>query len=194
MDLHDDLGAELSSLLLLTRMERERPGSGGLERVERMAGQLTDKVKEVIWTTDPGLDTLEATLTFIQRQVITLCTRHGLRVRTTIPRELPRIEIPAGMRRELYLIAKEALNNTIKHAGATAFMFIATLENGMLELVLADDGQGGASAGDDQGGRGLKNMHGRAEELDATLTITDVRPHGTRVTLRVAVPEPHPNE
>jgi signal transduction histidine kinase/ligand-binding sensor domain-containing protein len=193
MDLHDDLGAELSSILLLTRMEREHPVPGSLERVEHLIGTLTEKVKEVIWSTDPGSDTLEATLAFIQRYTIKLCERHGLRVRTTIPTMLPRIELDAGKRRELYLIAKEAVNNTVKHAHATAFTLIVAVDDRYLTLDLADDGCGGTSRGKEDLGHGLRNMTTRAEVIGATIEILEVRPHGTRILLRMPIDLSNPN-
>jgi signal transduction histidine kinase len=187
MDLHDDLGAELSSILLLTRIEREHPEPGSLERVEQLIGTLTEKVKEVIWSTDPGSDTLEATLAFIQRYVIKVCERHGLRVRTTIPTMLPRFELAAGRRRELFLIAKEAVNNTVKHAGASAFTLIVTVDGRAVTLELADDGIGGASSAKEHSGQGIRNMSKRASDLGATLEFQEVRPHGTRITLRLSI-------
>jgi signal transduction histidine kinase len=186
MDLHDDLGAELSSILLLTRMEREHPEPGSLERVEQLIGTLTEKVKEVIWSTDPGSDTLEATLAFIQRYVIKVCERHGLRVRTTIPTVLPRSELDTGRRRELFLIAKEAVNNTVKHAGASAFTLIVTVDGRSLTLELADDGVGGTSS-KEHSGHGIRNMAKRASDLGATLEFQEVRPHGTRITLHLPI-------
>lgn len=187
MDLHDDLGAELSSLLLLTRLERERPGHGGMERIEQLAGTLTDKVKEVIWNTDPGHDTLEATLSFIQRHLSTVCGRHGLAARTVFAPGLPPLTLSAGLRRELYLIAKEAVNNAVKHSGATTFTFGARLQAGQLELTFSDDGHGGAIRDAEGVGHGLRNIAGRAATVGAVVGVADVRPHGTRITLRIAV-------
>lgn len=184
MDLHDDLGAELSSLLLLTRMERERPGGEGLARIEQLAGKLTDKVKEVIWSTDPGLDTLEDTMAFIQRHVLTICQRHGLRARITIPPLLPDATLTAGARRELYLLAKEVLNNTVKHAGATTFHLAAEVRGDRLDIAFTDDGRGGAINGAGAG-HGLRNMAERAAALGGDLLVEEARSSGTRITLRI---------
>lgn len=191
MDLHDDLGAELSSLLLLTRMERERPGGEGLARIEQLAGKLTDKVKEVIWSTDPGLDTLEDTLAFIQRHVVTVCQRHGLRTRIAIPSLLPEATLTAGTRRELYLLAKEVLNNTVKHAGATTFHLAAEVQGDRLEITFIDDGRGGATTG--SAGHGLRNMAERAAALGGDLRVEEARPSGTRITLRIPLAPHRPN-
>ncbi|MBL7963320.1 MAG: hypothetical protein JNM31_05675 [Flavobacteriales bacterium] len=193
MDLHDDLGAELSSLLLMTRMEREHPGPQSLQRVEQVVGQLTDKVKEVIWSTDPKLDTIEATLTFIQRHVLHICARHGLQVRTSLPPELPDLELSAGMRRELYLIAKEALNNVLKHGNASRFTMAAVLRDGALHLTFTDDGKGGTASLADGMGHGLRNMVARANALGGSLTLSEARPHGTRVHLQLPLEQARPN-
>lgn len=193
MDLHDDLGAELSSVLLLTRMEREHPVPESLERVEHLVSTLTENVKEVIWSTDPDADSLESTLVFIQRYAIKLCERHGLRIRTTLPAVLPKVELAAGKRRELYLIAKEVLSNTIKHADATALTFIANVTSDTLMLDLADDGRGGATTSGILGGNGLQNMTQRAQGIGAGLSIQEVRPHGTRVIVTLPLEPGSPN-
>lgn len=193
MDLHDDLGAELSSLLLLTRMERDQPTPDSLQRVEQMLGALADKVKEVIWTTDPGADTLESTLIFIQRYAIKQCELHGLRVRTSIPQQLPQLELVSSERRELYLLAKEALNNTVKHAGATAVTLAVALVEDSLVLDIADDGQGGVTAITRHAGRGVQNMVMRAERLGAYMVIREVQPHGTRIILTLPLDRYGPN-
>lgn len=189
MDLHDDLGAELSSLLLLTRLQRHHPVPGGLDRLEQLAGTLTEKMKEVIWSTDPGHDTLEATISFILKHATTLCAQHGLSVRTVIAPRLPATELSAGMRRELFLLAKEALNNTLKHSGATTLTLEARVVNDAVELVIADDGHGFEGAGN---GRGLQNMAERARAIGATLQV-DGRSSGTRITLRLPLPAHRPN-
>ncbi len=192
MDLHDDLGAELSSLLLLTRMEHERPGTGSLAQLEQLASMLTDKIKEVIWSTDPGHDTLEATLSFIQRRLATLCTRHGLLARSNFPPLIPDMELTAGVRRELFLLAKEAGNNAVKHAQAGTFTFGAILEPNAVVLTFTDDGRGGVTRVGNTEGQGLRNMAGRAAALGATFHVEEAVPHGTRITLRLPMPRNHP--
>jgi len=192
MDLHDDLGAELSSLLLLTRMEHERPGTGSLAQLEQLASKLTDKIKEVIWSTDPGHDTLEATLSFIQRRLASLCTRHGLLSRTNFPPQVPDLELTAGVRRELFLLAKEAGNNAVKHAKATTFTFGATLEPNAVVLTFIDDGCGGVTKVGITEGQGLRNMAGRAATVGATFHVAEVFPHGTLITVRLPVPQNRP--
>ncbi|MBL8001917.1 MAG: hypothetical protein JNL05_08145 [Flavobacteriales bacterium] len=189
MDLHDDLGAELSSMLLLTRLQRQHPVANGLERLEQLAGTLTEKMKEVIWSTDPGHDSLEATISFIQKHAAGMCARHGLMMRTQLPPKLPAKELSARVRRELFLLAKEALNNTLKHSGATTVSLEARTVGGSIELVFADDGRGFDEA---TGGRGMRNMAERARSIGAGLQV-DGRAKGVRITLTLPLGDNRPN-
>ena len=77
------------------------------------------------------------------------------------------------------------MNNTVKHAGATALTLIVTVDADAVELDLADDGGGGATRVQEHRGSGLRNMEQRATAIGASLTINEVRPHGTRITLRM---------
>lgn len=188
-DLHDDLGAELSSMLLLTRLQRARPASEGMDRLEAMAGTLTEKMREVIWSTDPGHDTLEGTLSFIQKHLAAVCPRHGLKLRTVISQTLPVVPLGAGTRRGLYLIAKEALNNCIKHSGATTFTMEVSATSAGLVITLADDGVGLVR---ENGGRGLGNMADRAASIGATLRMEEGSP-GIRITVTMPLTGHRPN-
>jgi signal transduction histidine kinase len=189
MDLHDDLGAELSSMLLLTRLQRQHPVANGMERLEQLAGSLTEKMKEVIWSTDPGHDSLEATISFIQKHTAGVCARHGLMMRTQLPPKLPAMELSARVRRELFLLAKEALNNTLKHSGATTVSLEARTIDDSIELVFADDGRGFDQA---NGGRGMQNMAERARSIGAALHA-DGRARGARITLTLPLGDNRPN-
>lgn len=170
MDLHDDLGAELSSLLLLVRVSRQRGDDASWGQVETLAASLTEKMDEVIWTTDPGHDTVEATLMFLQRHVATVCARHGLRSRVLLEPELKEHVMSAGMRSELLHIAKEVLNNTVKHAGASTFSIHIQRSGDQLAFRFMDDGRWlvGHARGE---GRGLHQVKERAERIGARLNI-----------------------
>jgi two-component system sensor histidine kinase UhpB len=106
---------------------------------------------------------------------------------------MPPVELPAGIRRELFLIAKEAGNNALKHANARTFTFGATLDADVVVLTFTDDGVGGAADGMHDDGRGLRNMKQRAVALGASLLFSEVSPHGTRIILRLPVPGHRPN-
>ena len=91
-------------------------------------------------------------------------------------------------RRETYLILKEALNNTAKHADARNVSLVAGVEERCLRIAVKDDGSGFAPPAErrENGGRGVASMRDRARRLGGTLEIAAEPGKGTTVT--VAVP------
>ena len=84
----------------------------------------------------------------------------------------------------LFRIVREAISNTIRHAGATRLRVRVDATAQRLTLELSDDGIGRGSAGR---GRGTDNMRERAKELDGNVTWRDATGHGTKVILSVAL-------
>ena len=88
------------------------------------------------------------------------------------------------MRRDLYLIFKEAINNAARHAGCSHVNVALTSDRTHLALSVVDDGRG-FDATTDVDGNGLGSMHTRAERLGARLDITSRPGGGTSVRLEV---------
>ncbi len=184
MDLHDDLGAELGSLLLLTRMEHAQRPTSGLDRMEQVTRALTEKVNEVIWSSDPGHDTVEATVAFIERHVADQCRSHGLGFRRQGADRLPTTQLPAGLRRDLFLVMKELVANALKHAGASTLVLTVELAANALVLTLADDGRG-FPVEPPRGGNGLANMRRRMQRLGGSVSLGPAEGGGTMATVHL---------
>jgi signal transduction histidine kinase len=86
------------------------------------------------------------------------------------------------MRRELYLIFKEAVNNVVCHSGCTAVKITFLISDGALELSVHDNGVGFDPAGDSEG-NGLANMRLRATKLGGELRVSSNNGDGTAVHL-----------
>jgi signal transduction histidine kinase len=89
------------------------------------------------------------------------------------------------MRRELYLIFKEAVNNVVRHSSCTSVEITLLISDGVLELSVQDNG-GGFDPDNDGEGNGLANMRLRAKKLGGVLKIKS-NPGGTRVDLSAPI-------
>ncbi|MBX3103130.1 MAG: hypothetical protein KF690_11520, partial [Bacteroidetes bacterium] len=87
----------------------------------------------------------------------------------------------------LYRIAQEALNNAAKYANASRVTLQLTAEEGMLQMVIADDGLGFDAALLAEGSYGLSNMRARVQELGGTFTLTSAPGAGTRLQVQVPI-------
>lgn len=113
--------------------------------------------------------------------------RGGFAVETAL--ELPE-ELASEEERALYRLAQEALNNAVKHAGASRVSLYVGIEGGAARIVIEDDGAGfdpeaGEVSGD--GGRGLVGMRERLETLGGQLELRSAPGEGTRVAARFPV-------
>ena len=118
----------------------------------------------------------------LEKQAAALRARHEINVRTSLGEEPA---LPPESKEALYRIAQEALQNTIKHAGATNVGLGVGHANGSVTLDVSDDGAGFDPTGAFPGHLGLKSMRERAERLGGTLEIQSAPGEGTRIRVRI---------
>lgn len=127
----------------------------------------------------------------LQEYTAAFARQSGLEVHYTA--EPPDLEVPSEMGLQLLRIAQEALNNVRKHARAQRVWVALRAREGVLELSIADDGKGFfAAAPEDERpyrSHGLASMHERAGELGGSLSIATAPGQGTRVLVRVPLPQ-----
>lgn len=102
-------------------------------------------------------------------------------VPVTVDAQLP-TRPSAGIEAAAYYIVSEALQNVVKHAGATSAEVRLRRHDGSLEIVVCDDGVGGASV---EGGTGLRGLADRAMALDGTLDVRSQPGEGTQLRVRL---------
>jgi signal transduction histidine kinase len=83
-----------------------------------------------------------------------------------------------------YFVVSEALNNVVKHAGATRALITARQIDSLLVVEIEDDGRGGASP-DRDSGSGLRGLVDRVEALGGQLLIESPDGGGTRIVAEI---------
>lgn len=189
-DLHDDLGASLSRIAVLSEVASRR--SDGAERELRQiadtARQLTDEASDMVWSIDPAHDDLESLLVRLRRLAGDLLAERGIALEWSVPPGTDGVRLPADQRRHLLLVLKEALHNAARHAGATRVGVRVEWMRGVLSAEVSDDGRGfdpDAPRPAADGGRGLANLRVRARAMGAELAVRSVPGHGTTIALTV---------
>lgn len=189
--LHDHLGADLYNIVLLAD-SIQRKGN-----VDKVVLQQLDWITE---TSRSALSSIRNYLDFAGSSggsftdLVRSIEGYGASVLKPLEIEysfrrqgdLGSISLTAIQSFNVYLIFKEALTNVVKHARATRVSVVAALEEGVLSIVVEDNGTGMA-AGESSHGHGRLNIRARAEELGAGLAITSSQEGGTRVSLSLAV-------
>ena len=159
------------------------------ERVCQSAVELIRSVDAIVWAVNPKNDTLDRFVGYLTSSAEQFTGAAGIRLRFDVPDEIPPLPLAGRTRHDLYLIVREAINNAVKHAQATAISLCVTIDRDTLRIAVEDDGQGfdPESRADDGRHAGLANMRRRAEDLGGRLTITSRPGGGTRVEITASL-------
>ncbi len=195
-DIHDDLGARVTEISMLSAMAQNNAAFSGkareeFERITLQSRELVAALYETVWAVNPENDNLEAVGNYLRQRINKQCTQAGLRCRLRIS-PLPRVEISSRARHNISMAAREAMHNVIKHACASQVAAQVSYEGGVLEISLQDDGCGFDFSAETGGGHGLINMRRRLEEIGGSCSIDSSLGAGTTVVFRAPIVGPLP--
>lgn len=202
-DLHDDIGSTLTEIALFSdvgfREMKAKPPASALTEEERArfaalfsdtgstARSLIDAMNDIVWAIDPKNDSFEFLLLRMKMHATKMLEAKGINYEIDIPPELASLRLPLGMRRRVFLVFKEAINNMLRHAHPTRVVLTMRREGRTLMMTMADNGIG-FNPHTAVRGNGLHNMEERARSIGGELTISSARGVGTTITLHAPIP------
>jgi signal transduction histidine kinase len=196
-DMHDDLGAGLTAIGLLSglanlKINLDHPAKTEIEKIEKSAGNLAENLREIIWTMNTRFDKLDDFIVYVRAFSVEYFEESDMNFKFESPSQLPDIGMQGDLRRNLFLCIKEALHNIIKHSKASNARLSFTIDTSdgnssqfTLVIEIKDDGIGIAGTNINKFGNGLKNMNERITKFGGRLDI-DVN-NGTRLLFRVII-------
>jgi signal transduction histidine kinase len=193
-DLHDDLGSSLTEISMLATASPgvKLPADQTAERMETIAGKsrtLVNALDEIVWAIDPERDTVASVARYLASYTEEYLAGLQVACRVQIPNSSPDQVVSGEIRHHLFLAVKEALNNAIRHGGATEINFrVRVLENRLL-ISITDNGSGFDTAGRSSG-HGLLNLRQRLEHLHGRCELESTPGTGTTVSLQLPLPVP----
>jgi signal transduction histidine kinase len=188
MNLHDELGAGLGSIGLLTDLAvgEEMDPQEGREvtiRVGEISRDLSRSLSDIVWTLRPASVDLSGFALFLRQRASDLLSAGDTAVEFDFPEPVPAIRVQFEVRRQIHAIASEALHNAAKHANATKVRVGLRSDGNAWILRVADDGAGfDEEPGGD--GLGLESMQKRADAIGANLSIRAEKGTGCCLELR----------
>jgi signal transduction histidine kinase len=192
-DIHDDLGASLTRIMMLGHsaeegLNRREDVGVQVQRMVHSARSTVQALDEIVWAVNPQNDTLDGLVAYIGHYADELFESSNIHCRLEIPFELPALPLAAEARHNLFLVVKEAFNNVLKHSGASeAHLRISATERS-LQIEIEDNGRGfepetpGANG---RKGNGLENMRKRINSLGGQMDLTSAPLQGTQLTFRI---------
>jgi signal transduction histidine kinase len=167
-DLHDDIGSSLSQVAVLSEVAHRRAYDTAMvqkhtEKIAVICRELVDSTSDIVWAVSPRHDSLNDLAQRMREFAGEMLAAKDIAFRFEVSPAECRLRMGADMRRQSYLIFKEAVNNAARHSGATEVGIRLAVEGPWLLLSVEDNGRG---LGNGKGnGNGLANMRRRAEAL-----------------------------
>ncbi len=185
-DLHDDIGATLSSMSIYSELAdnlwQEKPEEGRklVNRVAATSRELMDRMGDIIWSMKPASGDRYSLEARLKNYCTELLSPKNIACTFSIDKELSVAGSHPEARKNILLIAKEALNNIAKYSGASEVVISFQKKNELAVLTVTDNGGGFETAQTGQG-NGLANIHERCRQLGGTCRIQSQPGQGTTI-------------
>ncbi len=193
-DLHDDLGAGLTEVNMLSSLVKSPATS--TEEKQRYLDDLTGtalrmvtSLDEIVWAVNPRNDTIASLASYFGSYAQRLLDLAGIACGLDIADELPEHPLDPKFRQEIFFTFKEALTNVVRHAQATKVWLRIAVRAHRLEVEVSDNGRGFISAEQRPGSDGLANMQERLKTLGGKCEIASDARGGTTVQFSAPLPE-----
>ncbi len=188
-DLHDEVGSTLSSISLLSGHTDKLLSENRPETAQRMvqkiytdARQILESIDEIIWTINPGNDSLQRIVMRLQEYAQPLMESKQIGFTFSVDPALEHLPVSMEVRRNLFLIGKEAINNLIKYSEATLATMRFERRGDQFAVLLEDNGRG-FDTNQLSSRTGQQSMQQRASAMGGTLTVQSTPGQGTRLEL-----------
>jgi signal transduction histidine kinase len=191
-DLHDDVGASLSSIRMYSeavRMqvkEKVPEADMVLGRMSENAREIVENMADIVWAINPQNDSLQFMEDRMHAFVAAVCGSKNI-----VPHfnqiNFHELKLPMEMRKNVFLIFKEAVNNSAKYSQCKNLYLHLQKSEHILKLLITDDGKGFDET-NIVFGNGLQSMKKRAAEIGGNFSVHSKPGEGTTVELILPLP------
>ena len=155
-----------------------------LSDINIAAKTSAESIRDIIWFINPTSDNLNNLLVRMKDTAITMLS--GLNHELNINEAHPDEKINPELKRNVYLVFKESLNNIIKHSSAKNVLIKIDKAGSRINILIEDDGKGFDKSSVKEG-NGLRNIRNRASQINAELEIVSSPGNGTKINFSVNI-------
>jgi len=186
-DLHDDVGATLSSVKAYSEILRENPNNSVIaELITENASEMIEHLEVIAWATNPRHDSFGSLIEKINHYAVPICFAKSIQYDISPDGISKDLIVPGEIRQNVFLVAKEAINNTAKYANANNCIVKSFIAHGKFIMEISDDGNG--FDGVNKSGNGLQNMYTRIKEIGGEIFIISEEGKGTKIKIELPFP------
>lgn len=185
-DLHDELGATLTEVGMLSSLARTASIPSAkrdqyLGQLIHVSRALVTTLDEIVWAVNPKYDSVASLASYYSLFAQRFLRLAGIACRLKVPHTVPEQHLDSRARHGLFLAFREALNNAVRHSGASEVRIAMEVGTNELKLCIADNGRGFANAAELPGQDGLNSMRQRLEKLGGQCRISSQPQQGTTI-------------
>lgn len=186
-DMHDEIGARLSHLALLSDAASAGHLPAALPNVNLSSAlrQTARNLDEIVWSTKPENDSLDQLANYLAAYAHEFFLPSEVELIIDFPELIPPTPVSAEERMQLFLAVKEALHNVVRHAGASVARLELRFTEEEITLSIRDNGAGFQVQEVAGGGDGLGNMRKRLADLGGRCQISSEPGVGSHICFSV---------
>ncbi len=194
-DMHDEVGAKLTRLSLLSEMAGAHPeipasARSEVQEISETSRETIRSFEEIVWAVNPRNDRLSDLVHYLCRYAEDYFEGSPVRCGFDLPSAIPSVLLPTGVRHQVFLAVKEGFNNILKHAKAQQVGVQVVFSPAEFQIIIEDDGCGFDVAAPIKragGGNGLENMRERMRSIGGRLDCQSRPGQGTQLVFTAPV-------
>ncbi|MCB9207042.1 MAG: hypothetical protein H6611_07015 [Ignavibacteriales bacterium] len=184
-DLHDSIGSGLTEITFLSEMVKSQVkdnvhANKGLNNISGISKTLIDEMRDIVWLVNPNKDTLKDLFYRLQDSYQEALNFSNMNLIVNGIDKLSNIRLPMSYRQNIYLMFKEAINNSIKYSKCNTVEINVKTDSNKLCIELVDDGKG-FDIKNTKFGNGINNIRKRAKAVNGLVEIISSINQGTRI-------------
>lgn len=189
-ELHDDIGSTLSSIALMSTVLKnripEKPEAALVlaGKMEHTSREMIETMSDIVWSNNPANDTIQHLHNRLQQYLTNAFENRETVCSLFINRPSNDQAIDMQLRREIYLICKEIINNASKYSHAHHFTVRIAFEETCINITAVDDGEGFDTASV-KPGNGLGNIRQRIKKYGGQVQLTTANGNGTQWAISI---------
>ncbi len=189
-ELHDDVGSTLSGIVLYSHLAEDQVQAqqtgevkNSLNKIQHSANDMVSRLNDIVWAVNPDHNSLKKLVQKLEEYATEMAMVKNIKVQVNIPESIAALKLPVEILHNIYLLFKEAINNSVKYSNASSLELSVRHLNHLMEFILRDNGEGFDMVTIKKG-NGIMNMQKRAEEIGGEFCIKSSISGGTTVSLK----------
>ncbi len=187
-DLHDEIGSTLSSINIYSNLAKsEEIKEPYLDSISTNVTDAVEKLDDLVWKINPKYDTLGSVINRLMIYAEPLAQAKSAAIELIVSDQLRMQKMDAEEKHQLYLLLRELVNNTLKHADCKTIKISFVIEGKQLRASVQDDGKGFEENDAHNHRNGMRIMKERAIGMKWKLEIITAPGQGTHTTILLPV-------